>query len=403
MDRIVKILIILAVLNAGSLAVSETTECRILQIKENRLYFDCGTESLVYPYADFVIRDGPDTVYFGEIEFSHPGISVSFPSDSIMHLGPFFGNPVEINRAHPDFGRDIDIAVPGGLFDNFRRLGLFSNANVKILEDSRNELAGRTPDIRIDMQYKKHSGYSRIDSIPAPFYFALIPNLNKPINSRGLLATALYYHHNLYKTGLLVKADSIMNYNRNYPVPDTVGRIYPYSTIKGGELFKGEIKPRTVISIFYACDDLEEFAQYFATFISRYGCNVSFVGDSMNADIRFFIIPIVPDSSTAGMRDILGLLKNSGNADRGINEKLELIDSYLGFAETSETIEGRDRYLRMADDIFQTELGVFPLFRPMIYIMYRNNIIGDIGVEYDALDFGRISRLRLPVPGKDSL
>jgi len=403
MDRIGIIIFILILLGAEIVAAPGTAKGRILQIKEKRLYFDCGTESLVYPYADFLIKEGTDTIYSGEIEYSLPGVSVSFPSDSIKSLGAYFGNPVEINRAQPDTSGDIDVVITGGLFENFRRLGLFSNSQVKVIEDIRNGRPGQSPDIRIGLQYKKYPEFSRFDSIPAPFYFAMIPDPEKDINLGGILATALYYHYNLYKTGLLVEADGILAYNRHYPVADSTGRIYRYSTVKGGELFRNSIKPGHDIKIFYDYHGLEDFAKYFATFIGRYGSNASFTADSADADLRFVRIPIIPDSLTGSMRAILQTLEESESVDNGLNEKLALIADYLSFVETADKEESEYRYLKMADNILQTEIGIFPLFQPVIYILYKKDIMGDIGIEYDALDFGKISRLRLPVPGKDSL
>ncbi len=391
------------ILGAGAFAQTDGSNCRVLQITESRIYFNCGTEALVYPYADFIIEDSADTLYSGEIEYSLPGISISYPSDSIKTIGLPGNYSVTINRARPDTIDNIDIMIVPGLFDNFRKAGLFSNAKIRITEDTRGESSVRPPDIRIGLQYKKYPEYSRIDSIPAPFYFAMIPNLDKDINSRGYLTTSLYYHHNLYKTGLLVEADGILNYNRNYPAGDTAGRIYQYSTVKGGELFRNGIKPGTEIKIFYDFGGLKEFAQYFATFISRYGCRASFVIDSAEADIRCIRIPIIPDSSTGSMRAILTEIESKKRDDKALMEKLKLIDDYLGFAETSTDASGENRYLKMADNILQTEIGVFPLFRPVIYIMYNKDIVRDIGIAYDALDFGEISRLKLPVPGKDSL
>ena len=65
-------------------------ECSVLQYKLNRLYFSTGLEKYVYPDCKYVVYRGRVVLGHGLIEFSEPGVSISYPLDY-----PFEGKNVE--------------------------------------------------------------------------------------------------------------------------------------------------------------------------------------------------------------------------------------------------------------------------------------------------------------------
>ncbi len=404
MDRITKILISFLFANAIA-AAQDSADIRILQIKENRLYFDRGTESMIFPGADFLIGLTECLVFGGEIEYSLPGISISYSFDSppMTELDGF--EIIHINRAVRDSINPINIQFASGIFDRFRQTGLFSNPQVRIIEPSGDPAGnqGAIDGIIGFKPYESNEPGSRIDSLTAPFYFTMIPNLKKDINSGGTLTTALYYHHNVYKAGLIFDGQGLDSCNRHYAPYDSTNRIYEYGTVNGGKLFRSLKRPGQEITIFSKYPILENYARYFATFINRYGCNGELTEDSADAGLWIYPIPIIPDSATGSMRTILDILGSFGTDKKEFREKLKLLSQYLSFAETAETEEKAQRYLKLADDLLQTELGVFPLFRPTLYMTLRQNILGSIPITYDAIGFENLGKVILPNPGKDIL
>lgn len=397
---VVTLLLILAISVSAN---ADSTDCTILQIKENRIYFNCGTEEMVYPYSDFYLTDGNDTLYSGEIEFSLPGVSVSFADSAGDEITGIETLNIVIERAIPDSSQEMILALPPDLYSNPDLLGIAADERISKIEKQSGSINGESYSVIVDYTpYREPDEHHLAASFPAPFYIAMVPNLGSKKNRKGILPTSLYYHHNSYKAGLVFKGDGIVPYNRHYESTDTFSRKYEYSTIKGEKLFKSRADAKEEIALYVEYSSFTKYAEYFAIFINRYMSRARFTENPSDADIRFLAIPIRPDSiQTASMHFLIKLLRES-DTSAVYDEHLNLAEEYLGFADRSGDSTGRKRYLEMADNILQTDLGVFPLFRPRIYISLRNDLTGTPTIEQNRIDFTNITRLVFPKPGKDN-
>ena len=412
-------LIVLLVLSVSGFCSVDKIETKILQIKMNRIYFASGEEENIFQDCLFFIIKTDDTLFDGYIEASYPGISFSYPIKYISDTLNFdscaaFIYPAKIDRLTP-INIGILKSIPYGSPSNFPGI-----TSVSSTTDSANDCLSRYGNIihthiydsETEMLLDYEAGiidafisFKRVSSqrlntqtvsSPAPFYAALIPNISKAVNSKGLLTTSLYYRFNDERLSAIFRGDKIEPYFCLYPADDTCRRLYSFNPDDGRNLLNYlDKKPK---KLFFSAGNssLEKLGLYFADILSRDRIRVKFTEDNSKADIHLRFIPLSGDNIDSSLTFILDLLKTDLSDDKNSNITITEITQYLESAGNAISQEGQKYYFNLAQRSFIEDLGIFPLLRPSLFFISGENLKGCAFDNNGRLELGNLRKVVLP-------
>lgn len=391
----------------------------ILQIKHDRLYFGVGTESLILENSPFHILYNGDTIYSDYIEISDMGVSFSRKTDQLL-------DTLDI-RLLSALIKPAEIVLPGGIdlyCDRFRP-GLLLGAYVAsplvsstidfCLEyptDSGNGVCvthKRTPgdlwnpdgSLKPDGLFtfgpaNKIPDRSREESLTAPFFAALIPNLGRPVNHNGLFTTSLYYRFNDKHLSQIFRTGSSNPFTSLYDIDPPDQRLYPFKIRQGEQLLKRIANRPEQITIAITDIALESVGKYLADILSRDRISVTFTkGWDIEADLYLTFVPLLKTDPFYSLQDIYEHLKFADPASHDLRSDLpedvvdefrELYDragpNYRLHSETMKQIDNklkryaaindlelRRKLTRQIDRLMKEDLGVFPLFCPQLHFI----------------------------------
>ncbi|UCE23888.1 MAG: hypothetical protein JSU74_11395 [Candidatus Zixiibacteriota bacterium] len=414
--------VVALILLSGNAVSGEGIECEILQYKLERFYFGAGEEQDIYPGCRFVILKEADTVHSGQIEFSYQGVSLSRPaadfSDTlaIAELGAF------IEPAAVDSTSRIKLGCYGVPWWSLVRLEF---AYTRVYLDSvsyyfdlsittrGNPVVGDLPKtMQSDYETDKFDGFfsasmppqntsqhAQVISSPAPFVAVIVPNLSEKMNEQGFVTTSLYYRFDVGRLWpAFFQGEPPSPVNRLYPTDTGSERAYPYDPEKGQTLLnKYRHRPKKV-GIGFRSPGLEEVADYFADVLSRDKIKVEVKSELKDRDILLNFIPADLDNPAAGLRHVYRILLNTKPEEESLKETLEILNNQIAGAEKAEDTAAMMHYCRLADRTLQSELGVFPLFRPTIYFVAGKNLRNARFDESGYLDIASLKKIILPEP-----
>lgn len=412
---IIAFILILLFCTAPSFAAdpSATVTGRVLQVKLDRLYLNRGIEDHVFPGCRFLVYRGDDSIYSGCIQWSYPGVAVSYPT------GGFFDNrtpdslTIAIEPAPIDTASTITIGYAGYLplytpSDSLEAGYAGYNPLVVRPYQSQLELALAFEDGSIDgcYSYRLVDGASENSPAtgvsPAPFFVALVPNPAREINRGGFLATSLYYRIDPGRLPVLFDGDEISPFYSLCRADLDSVRPYPYSPDAGRKLL-GSLRTRSrTVSFAVEHPMLLPAARYFADVLSRDRFRTSVVHNPHEADIRLVIVPLT-DSKIVNLRHLYGLLAADTVAAGPVNETIRLIDGYLRTATLTLDSSTYEHHLRLAESALRDDLGVLPLFRPTMFFAARDHLVGTVSLHTMTaeLDFDLLRKVILPTRPKE--
>jgi len=430
-------------------AASEITTS-VLQYKLSNLYFGCGEESNIFAGSPFTLYYHSDSLCSGKIEFSYAGVSVSGHIDSTdipelldscyvviqaaeLQVGAVleFGTRIYLESLVNTGGKSLTdqstaILITGDIF------GDDSLSGEKLLfERTDDTLVGRSHSYAEDdssaflqslrliyydnddaMIYDFETGrldgcisYSRLRGIsdetdelhhPAPIIAVLTPNLSRKINELGSLTTSLYYRFDHKRLQVYFGGDRIRPCNTFFTHEKPTPRVFPHDPEKGRRLFTrlGD-RPR-FLSIFAAQPELVQTANYFSDVLSRDRCRTELVDKRSDADIYIEFIPNNTQDAQDGIRYLIHELTQDTLAGSRAAEIVRMAIRQLEWAVSSSDGSGQGQYLKLIERRLIDDLGLFPLFRPSIFVTTRKQIKG---VRFDhngCLDLGNLRRAILP-------
>jgi len=391
----------------------------VIQIKHDRPYFSVGNESLVYPNSEYIIVCDDDTLIAGYIEESTLGVSYSEPVDSALDLQSLMIDScrASVETAGIDSISQIRIAAVGL---SAADLAVMFAEDPWMISPGGQVVWGETSlgnRIRIaaDEMYAP-SGLADVDAVlsfaaagppggpasttfDAPFVAILIPNLDKKANRGGILTTSLYCRigdpvmPHLFKSG---EASLVPSLIEDYGLAT---RFYPYDPSRGHDLLQNARSRSKKIKIDYTTPSLRDAAVYLADVLSRDRVSVELSPGDDDADLLLALVPVYRDEPERALGRVLELLRRHDPRTDNQRESLELVEGQVDLArQAGDSLTAR-HFAELAERTMMTDLGVFPLFRPLMTLQPASVLTG---VRLDCngrLDPTSLTKLRLPAHG----
>ena len=392
-------------------AVDHTVTCSILQYTQGRLYFPVGEESYVYEFAPLTILLDSSVIEESGIEHSWLGISVSDRlSDSlasILDTIPLNRIAAVIEAAPIDsaavitFGTDIMGLASLLQLGNNPRVTIREYAyRPGMLEDF------NTGTLDACLSFSNLSVSADCDSLssPAPFIATLIPNIKRDCNQEAKLTTSLYYRYDASRLPLVFAGDKPLMQNRLHIYhrddEDTdPGRWFPFDPRRGRELVASCTAPSSLgLSLYYGHDTLEKLALFFADILARDRCKVELTRNRAQADLYMDYIPVSTNLPSVSLYTLYQRLAADSLSGHAVNENVRQMAAYFRFVESAPDEEEYYRNLEAAEQVAIDDLGVFPLFRPTLYLAVHRDIRQLRFTDDGALDTFSMRRVILPTP-----
>lgn|GEM_PF-1056257 len=391
--------------------------CEILQYKLDRLYFSAGEEADIFSHSSYKVVSGSDTLYRGQIDQSFAGVSYS---DS---TGGFF-ETVDLTSCYAlvETAESDSLAVIGLHFQNMDNdeirfilpdniLPEKNRSDTLITENGRRLLISKLNDDNVASSYQAagdfdiHIAYDSLYitmseavtfSASAPYLAVLVPNLSKKSSSGGVLTTSLYYNFSAFLLPHLFDGDRPLPAYSLFAAGGSGRRPYVYDPEKGRELYRGFHDRPDKLSLYYSAPSLRKVANYFADIMAREKIKVNISDSDNDADLILTYLPTDNQTPQRSLRYLYELLNKTEAADASRKETLTIIGNYLEAADAADRTETVLNYCTLADRSFIHDLGIFPLFRPTLYVTFEKYLVN---CRFDAsgrLDVYNITKLKLP-------
>ena len=399
------------VLLAGQAFSSDAVSSPVLMVQEGRLYFPVGEESQIYANAPFVLYDGADSLLSGYIEHAWRGISISsrvaLETDSLdlaalyAVLVPAMVDSTAELSIGTDIGRWLNIAGN----DSLGRIELVEYDDRQAMEED--FFAGL-----IDAMI----GFRDLSPKPAdvttitfslPYVAALVPNIGRPCNYQGQLSTSLYYRFDSDHLAISFDGDRVTMVPRFSSRLDETApelrRVFPYNPTRGHNLFEAMTNRPDSLAIFCGAPALDGVAHFFADLVARDRCRVELTDSRRRADLRIEFVPISRTVPSATVYDLYYGMTMDTLAGSLAAEQVRRISAEMRFIESQSLPTDYYRHLDIAGNILTEDLGVFPLFRPMVFLHSRKDLQNvRIGPDNE-LDFANAVIVHLPLVPTETL
>lgn len=391
----------------GSIS-AETLESEILKFEYHRFYFSNGSEALIIPGSKFELFKNDSAVYSGKIEKSFEGISISYPLDSTLQfdLANLTGL---LHTAEYDTTNPILI----GYNDSFLKQLLehnFSNQTSDITSERDTifdkKIISEFPDRNFVSSFDRYDAFFSMNDILLPPEFkltnkkdlgylaVLMPNLSSAANKNGVLTTSLYYRYNPDLASLFFRGE-ITPTNCLFPSDTSCIRSYQFDLGKGQRLSGQFLKSSPNLKISYNFPLLKETADFFADILSRDRFKVEVVFDDPAAELLINLIPYQKSRPDSSLLKILDELKTTIADNNEQRENFDIIRNRLLSAEQTDDPAMKIYFWQLADYSLKYDLGVFPLFQPVVYYYFKNHLTG-IEIDQDGfINFNQLKKVKL--------
>jgi hypothetical protein len=238
-------------------------------------------------------------------------------------------------------------------------------------------------------------------SQPLPYIVVMIPNVGREANYLGQLTTSLYYRLGRDQIDLCFDGDRVEWINRLVESRgDTVGdrsaRLFAYDPERGSSLFGHMTYPSKRIVLHSGNPALEGTVHYLADVISRDRSQVVLSDSRKEGDVHLEFVPISATVPSTTIYNLFYQLAADTLAERTANEHVRRIAAELRYVESPRQPDDYYRHLEIAGRIMIEDLGVFPLFRPTLFLHHHKHLQGVAITDDGAFDLSRAYLIRLP-------
>lgn len=376
-----------------------------LELRQDRLYFPAGEETLIFENSPFAVVRNGDTIYTGFIEHSWEGISASARTHGLLDTVSLAGVEAVISQAEIDSLQTITVGSE------------FSNLPLRV-EDSRNDLV-RWTDYKDASTMRDDFVAGLLDAIvtptdldlrpsdgntlasPCPFIAVIIPNVGKPFNYHGELTTSLYYRFDGSRLALCFRGSEVRLVNRmTSPRADTpeLPRWYDFDPSRGKKLLERMSHRPSRVRLYSGHPALDGLTRYFADILSRDRCAVEVIPGRRLADLSIEFVPYKENAPQMAMDTLLSLMARDSVSGTPPAEYLRRINLELTELETSFNQEDSSRHLETVSRIMAEDLGLFPLFRPTLYVHTHKRLRNVTLTPDGRVDCGQAVIVRFPEP-----
>jgi hypothetical protein len=239
---------------------------------------------------------------------------------------------------------------------------------------------------------------SEVISSPAPFIAVLMPNLSKKTRGLAMVTTSLYYRFDVSRLWWpsFFQSEMPTPVNRHYITSEAGPRSYPFDPRKGQLLVTKNRDIPSKLKIGVQNRRLTQIAEYFADILSRDKLRLEVRGNDPDADLFLTFVPVDFDDPVLSLWYITELLRQQEPHHKSDKEALTIIENHLHSARAAHDVATSYHFYRLADRALQSDLGVFPLFRPTIYFLPGNNLKNARFDESGYLDLSSLTKIILP-------
>jgi MarR-like DNA-binding transcriptional regulator SgrR of sgrS sRNA len=198
-----------------------------------------------------------------------------------------------------------------------------------------------------------------------------MPHVGRLFNYHGELTTSLYYQFDDSRLALCFRGDKVSIVNRLLsPLVDTLTqpRWYDFDPSRGKKLFERMSHRPSRVRLYSGHPALHGLARYFADILARDRCAVEVTPDRHLADLSIEFVPYRKNAPRPAMDTLLSLMVRDSLSGTPPGEYLRRIELELAQHRTSFSPAGSSRHLETVSRIMAEDLGLFPLFRPTLYI-----------------------------------
>jgi len=373
------------------------------QLRQDRIYFPAGEEALIFENSPFAILRNGDTLYTGVIEHSWEGVSASARTHGFLDTLSLVGTEAVISQAEVDSLETIKI---GSEFPNLPlraddpRNDLVRWTDYKDAGTMRDDFVAGLLDAIVtptDLDLRPSDGNTL--ATPSPFIAVLIPNVGRPFNYHGELTTSLYYRFDDSRLALCFQGSEVRLVNRLTSPPvgaPALPRWYDFDPPRGKKLLERMSHRPSRVRLYSGRPALNGLARYFADILSRDRCAVEVTPDRRLADLSLEFAPYSENSPQLAIDTLLRLMARDSVSGTPPAEYIRRISLELAELKTSLKPEDSSGHLETVSRIMAEDLGLFPLFRPTLYV-HTHKRLRNVALTVDGLvDCGKAVIVRLP-------
>jgi hypothetical protein len=373
------------------------------ELRRDRLYFPAGEEALIFANSPFSILRNNDTVFTGLIEHSWEGVSASGLMHGCLDTLPLTNLEVVIAQAETDstqtitVGADLsELALRSNALDNSRVSWKTYKNGAALREDF---AAGLLDAIVMLSDLDPRPADGTTLSSPCPFIAVMVPQVGREFNYHGELTTSLYYRFDNSRIALCFRGDEVDRVNRLTQSPTgnpALPRWYDFDPARGKKLFDRMSRRPSRVRLYSGHTVLDGLTRYFADILSRDRCVVELTSDRSLADMSVEFIPYSETSPLTAIDTLVHRMTGDAVGGSAPAEYLQRINQELSRLETAPLLEDSSRCFETVSRIMAEDLGVFPLFRPTVFVhahkRLRNTALNPSGL----VDFSKAMKVRIP-------
>ena len=373
------------------------------ELRQDRLYFPAGEEAFIFENSAFILIRSGDTIFSGFIEHSWKGISASAATRGVLDTVSLTGLEAVISQAEVDslqtiiVGSDFfSLPLRGDVPLNDRVRWTEYNDAVAMSDDF---VAGQLDAVVTLNDLGLYAGDVNTLAAPCPFIAVLIPQVGKPFNYHGELTTSLYYRFDNSRLALCFKGGEISLVNRLTAAPvgtQALPRWYDFDPSRGKKLFERMSNRPSRVRLYSGHPALDGLTRYFADILSRGRCSVEVTHDRRLADLIIEFVPYSENSPRLAMDTLLSLMVRDSVSGTSPAEYLRRIRLELKKMNASLTPEDSSRHLETVSRIMAEDLGLFPLFRPTLFVHTHKRLRNVFVTPEGRIDCSRAVIVRLP-------
>ncbi len=407
--------LLIAAISLPISADDSDTATQLLQVKGKRVYFDVGSSEDILPLARFEIFNTDSVICSGQIERVFPGLSVGLTDQECQLPQPFESLTVKIESALIDIETKIVIGtnVQTTILDIWLEKIIDSDSTQKSPKTDIRKFNSserlwdeyESGNVDVVITYKSYSqdraGHTMI--APAPFIAALIPNISSEINNSAMLTTSIYYRFDSNRLSLFFDGDSVKAITNLFNNKETSRRPFPYDPLKGSSLFKRiKSRPRK-LEIYLSSPELKMMADYLSDLLSRDRCRARTVSNRSKADLYLELMPYDDNNDSTMLNYLVSLLRNDKPNNGSMFESVGSLEQYINWYHESFDQSRREYYSNLIERIVRDDIGLFPLFRPHLFITTGERIRGIELTENEGININSLRRLVLPSEQEESI
>ena len=411
MSKLVSILVALLV---GAVCEAAEVQTTVLQYQLGRLYFPVGEEQQVYKGAPFVVYSDADSMTSGSIAFAGPAISYSFPLDraydslqlstlrvvirtadvhanDTIRLGYTGPEPNCINRAERDTQEAGETADTLGLPRQPIEFVSYRSQLPMALDFESGKLDGF-------FSYSRYlsSEVAMTESSEAGYYAALVPDVSSHPEDNSFLTTSLYYRIDSSKYAVMFDGERVVPANCLYDGTQDCLRSYPFDPSRGRSLLQHMSDRGRTFGICARDESLHPAAVFLSDILSRDRLHTEIMADDNDCACHLIYVPLFDGHADSSLDFIYQFLAADTVPGNEINKTIAVVGKYIELGKTARNETVKERFFQLAQKSLLEDIGVFPLFRPVVYFVADDKLKGCRFGSEGAFDTAILLKIRPP-------